>query len=573
MARTATGPPWSEVRAHAIGWMVAVLAIVAIWVDSPVLSRVVLGACAGFFVVLAIASRRRRADAVAFQQRFADLVHTIEGMPALAWTMHADGGTSFVSRRWLEYTGLSAEESERSRLWTVVHPDDRERAVASWHVAVAGGGPFESEVRFRRADGEYRWFLVRAVALRDDRGSIAKWCGVAADIEDRRRAEQALKRAEFYLADAQRLTHTGSWARGFGSEKYSWWSEETFRILGYDPRGPIPDLGELRGRVHPDDRARVVKERETAYRDRTDFENDYRFILADGTVKHIYVFGHLVVDEATGAGVEYVGTLIDVTERKRIEEERERIHRLQAELARVTRISTMGELTASLAHEVNQPIAAAMIDADACARWLNRAEPNLEKARTAAAQVVNHTTRAAEIVGRIRSLFRKGRSERERMDLNEVIGAMIALVRQEAIRHRVSIRTQLAKVPPVAGDRVQLQQVLLNLLINAIEATKDMEGAREIVVASRCDGDRPLVAVTDTGVGLPPGPERIFDAFFTTKPDGTGMGLAISRSIVESHGGRLWATANEGRGATFCFSLPPADELRSAAATEVERQT
>jgi C4-dicarboxylate-specific signal transduction histidine kinase len=248
--------------------------------------------------------------------------------------------------------------------------------------------------------------------------------------------------------------------------------------------------------------------------------------------------------------------LTDITDRKRAEES---LRQAQSDLARVNRVTTMGELTASLAHEVNQPIAAAVTNAKTCLRWLTRDQPDVEEARAAAMRIVNDGTRAAEIIKRIRLLFKKGTSERELVDINEVIQEMVVLLRGEAMRYSILVRTDLeAETLRVMADRVQLQQVLMNLMINGIDAMKDVVVTRELAIKSqRAENDQILVFVNDTGVGLPPQQvDKVFEAFFTTKPHGTGMGLAISRSIVESHGGRLWAANNSPRGASFCFALP-----------------
>ncbi len=283
-----------------------------------------------------------------------------------------------------------------------------------------------------------------------------------------------------------------------------------------------------------------------------------RILLPGGTVKYIHTVGHPVLN-ASGDLVEFVGTVIDVTERKRAEEERERLRQAQADLAHVNRVTTMGELTASLAHEVNQPIAAAVTNANTCVRWLAADTPNLEEARAAAMRIVKDGTRAAEIIKRIRLLFKKNTPERELVDVNEVIREMIVMLRTEATRYAISVRTQLAaELPPVMGDRVQLHQVMMNLIMNSIEAMKDVEGTRELAIKSqRSENEQLLVCVSDSGVGLPPQhADQVFDAFFTTKSHGTGMGLSISRSIVESHGGRLWAADNSPRGASFYLTLP-----------------
>ncbi len=249
-------------------------------------------------------------------------------------------------------------------------------------------------------------------------------------------------------------------------------------------------------------------------------------------------------------------------ERKHAEEAR---REAQAELARVSRVTTMGELTASLAHEVNQPIAAAVTNANTCLRWLAGGNPNLEEARAAAMRIAKDGTRAAEIINRIRLLFKKGTPQRELVDINEVIREMIVLLRSEAARHNILVGTELATdLPQVMGDRVQLQQVMMNLMINGIDAMKDADGTRNLAIKSqRVENERILVTVSDTGVGLPAQQaDQIFKAFFTTKPHGTGMGLSISRSIVESHDGRLWAAENSPRGANFCFTLPTKIEAK-----------
>ncbi|PYT49385.1 MAG: hypothetical protein DMG44_10970 [Acidobacteria bacterium] len=249
-------------------------------------------------------------------------------------------------------------------------------------------------------------------------------------------------------------------------------------------------------------------------------------------------------------------------ERKRAEEAS---RQAQADLAHVSRVTTMGELTASLAHEVNQPIGAAVTNANTCIRWLARDTPNVEEARAAAMRSAKDGMRAAEIVSRIRLLFKKGTPQREFVDINEVVREMIVLLRGEATRHNISVRTELAaELPPVLGDRVQLQQVLMNLMLNGMDATKDVDGTRELAIKSqRAENEQVVVTVSDTGVGLPAQQaDQIFKAFFTTKPHGTGMGLSISRSIVESHGGRLWATDNSPRGASFHFALPTKAEAK-----------
>jgi PAS domain S-box-containing protein len=351
----------------------------------------------------------------------------IETIPALAWTSLPDGSYDFVNRRWVEYTGLSLEHTEGAGPPTPFHPEDIHEHLYKWRSALATGETFENEARVRRAaDGEYRWFLIRGLPLRDEGGNIAKWYGTMTDIEDRKRAEEALRK-----------------------------------------------------------------------------EN--------------------------------------------------------ADLAHITRVVTMGEFAASIAHEVSQPLTAVITNADACLRWLAGSTPNLEKAREALGRVVRDGKLAGEVIAQTRALFRKTGIEKQRLDMNEAIEEILALTLGEVRTKRVALRTELApRLPSVLGDRVQLQQVMLNLIMNGIEAMSSIEDRpRELVIRTQeVEDDQVRVTVQDSGTGLDPqSMEQIFDTFYSTKREGMGMGLSISRSIVHDHGGRLWATVNEGSGATFQFTI------------------
>jgi len=451
------------------------------------------------------------------------------------------------------------EDTAGSGWQSVVHPEDVERHVEKWRASVATGEPFEDETRFRRSDGEYRWFLVRAVPLRDEHGNILKWYGKLTDIEDRKRAEEALRRSEAYLAEAQRLTHTGSWAYKPGGEAL-YWSEENFRIWGFDPQGRPPGLETVHQRMHPEDRDREVEYAKKATRAGRDFVQEFRIVLPDGTVRHIRSVGHLVLS-ASGELVEVLGTHVDVTERKRAEEA---LRQAQAALAHVTRLTTMGEMTASIAHEINQPLSGIVSNGSACLRWLAGNPPNLEEARDAARRIVRDGKRAGEVIARIRALAKKGGTPTGKLDINQTIREILALVGDEVKGKGAIVRTQFADdLSPVLGDRVQLQQVVLNLIMNGIEAMSSVEGRpRELVITTRnVEAGQVRVTIQDSGTGLEPqNLEKIFDAFYTTKPAGLGLGLSISRSIVQKHGGRLWATANDGPGTTFQFTVPKSDE-------------
>jgi PAS domain S-box-containing protein len=378
------------------------------------------------------------------------------------------------------------------------------------------------------------------------------------DVTAAKQAEEALRRSESYLADAQRLTRTGSWAWNVATRQSVYWSQENYRLFGFDPEAGIPSDEAFYQRIHPGDRDRVRREVFLERPDEgSDFDVDFRIVLPGGAVKYVRSTGH-PVRNISGDLLEYVGTSIDVTERKRAEEERERLRQVQADLAHLSRVTTMGELTASLAHEIRQPISAAVTNAKTCLRWLVRDAPDLAEASEAASRIVKDATRAADIISRISLLFKKGALQRDLVDVNEVIREMIVLLRSEANRYSISIRIELAEdLPMVMADRVQLQQVFMNLMLNGIDAMKGMTGEGELTIKSKADDGQVLVSVSDTGVGLPPEQaEQIFKAFFTTKDEGIGMGLPISRSIIESHGGHLYATGGSGRGATFQFTLP-----------------
>jgi PAS domain S-box-containing protein len=424
--------------------------------------------------------------------------------------------------------------------------------------------PFRDFVyKVQRIDGSLGFVSASGKPVFDAEGRFSGYRGVASDLTDRRRAEQALQRSESYLAEAQRLSHTGSWGWNVATREITHWSQEIYRLYGFDPEAGIPPFEAHLQRIHPEDRARLAEAFERAIGDGAELELVFRIVLPDGATKYIRKIGHPVY-AAVGEIVEFVGTDMDITERKRAEAEvregERRYRAVEMELAHANRVATMGQLSASIAHEVNQPIAAAITNAHSALRWLGARPPDLEEVRQALGRIVRDGNRAGDVIGRIRDLIRKAPPRKDGLEINEAILEVIALTRGEVVKNGVSVQTQLAEgLPLIQGDRVQLQQVILNLIVNAVEAMSGVgEGSRELLISTgKAESDGVLVAVRDSGPGLAPASlERLFGAFYTTKPGGLGMGLSICRSIIEAHGGRLWATANVPQGAVFQFTVP-----------------
>jgi len=377
------------------------------------------------------------------------------------------------------------------------------------------------------------------------------------EIAERRRVEEELRRSEAYLAQAQRLSHTGSWAWNASSGQVSF-SQEALRIYGLSSAQAVSAPDVVLREIFAEDRAALESYVTGAFRDRHDFEIDYRIGMRDGTVRYLHSVGRPVVN-GSGEVAELIGTTMDVTDRKLAEQD---LQEAKSQLAHVARVQAMGELTASIAHEINQPLAAVVANADACIRLLANETINMKELREAVGDIAEAGARAGDVIARIRAFLRKTPPAAGcRLNLNGVIQEVLDLTRSEIDRHEISVRCKLTRrLPEVQGDRVELQQVILNLVMNSVEAmSADTGRPRVLAIGSATAGDGAVeVTVSDSGIGLPAETSgRVFDAFFTTKPDGLGLGLAISRSIIESHGGRLWAVNSEGKaGATFRFTLP-----------------
>ena len=643
----------------------------------------------------------------------------VDSIPAPVAVMTPSGEVETVNKPNLEYFGKTLEDLKKWGSGDAVHPDDLPQAIEVWIEAIYSGQPYDVKQRLRRFDGVYRWFEVRGFPLRGPDGRILNWCVLLTDIDDQQRAEEALRRSEAHLSQAQRLAHVGSWVWQVAGRKTLYLSEEWYRIYGFDPNVGMPTWEERLQRVQPEDRAKWQAVINRAIDEKSDYDLEFRILLPDGAVRYVHSVGQPVFG-SSGELVQFVGVSMDVTERKQADEafrlivagtaattgndffqslvkhmaqvlraryafvttcddgkhartlafwkgdgfgenfdfdvadtpcervlhgevchyrqalqglfprdklladwqvgsylgvpmldrsnrvighlailddkpmeadsraidllkifasraaaelnrqkaedelqaaleERERMREELARLVHLNRVSTMGELAASLAHEIKQPISAAMTDARTCSRWITRDHPDLAEAQAAASRVVKDVARASEIIGRVGSLFKKDSLRREEVDINELIQEMIALLRSEASKHSILIDSDFwVDLPPMMADRVQLQQVLMNLMLNGIEAMKSMNTPGKLKIKSQQDDSgQLLISVTDTGVGIPAEKlDQIFNPFFTSKPEGTGMGLPISRSIIQSHGGRLWADPNPESGSIFRFTLP-----------------
>ena len=669
------------------------------------------GRITGWYVLLIdIDDRKRAENAILASER--NLNQIINTIPVLAWSTLPDGSADFFNQHYLDFVGLSPEQASGWGWTAALHPDDANGLAATWASIMASEAPGETEARMRRHDGEYRWFLFRAHPLRDESGNIVKWYGTNTDIDDRKRAEaqrdltieelqakqelldlaqksagamafdwhiqeeinywspeqealfglapgtfdgtyrtwkkmmyapdwptvveaiehahqtgkvtaeyrvvwpdgslhwlstngrmffddqgqplrmvgftsnvtrrklveEELRRSEAFLAEGQHLARMGNFSWRVATEELTW-SEQLYRIFEFETGVPMT-LELIATRVHPEDIGLLHDMVDRAQRGVSDFEYEHRLLMPDNSIKHLHLIAHGTRDEQ--GRLEYIGAVQDVTQRRFSEEA---LNEARSELARVARAMSLGVLTASIAHEVNQPLSGIITNASTCVRMLDADPPNVDGARETARRTIRDGHRAADVIKRLRALFSKKDATIEPVDLNEAAREVIALSLSELQKGRVILQTELTDgLPPVTGDRVQLQQVILNLLLNASDAMSGVEDRpRKLVIRTeRDEGDCVRLSVQDTGVGFDPQVlGRLFEAFYTTKSNGMGIGLSVSRSIIESHHGRLWASPNDGAGVTFSFSIPHASRdvmdassmgaIRTSALTDAER--
>ena len=480
-----------------------------------------------------------------------ELQLTIDSIPAMVSTYRPDGVHSYVNKIWTDYVGMTLKEAVSDRGNSLFHSDDPERAL--WRACLQSGEPLSTEAPIRGADGMFRWYSIRRVPLRNEEGKIVKWYSIGFNIEDRKRAENALQRSEAYLAEAQKLSRTGSFAWDTAGDEH-FWSDETFLILGFD-RAVRPSIDLSLQRVHPDDRNLMQQGLSSASDGSRELDSEVRLLMSDEQIKHVRVVARRL---AYGSDKErVVGALMDITGARKSQQA---LLAAQSALAHASRVATLGEISATIAHEVNQPLAAIVANGQACLRFLHHDDPDLDDVRGAVEWIVKDGNRAADVIQRVRSLMKKADTRMLPLDINVAIQEVAALLQRELTAQNVELRLELQPgMPAVVADRVQIQQVIINLVMNGIEAMQATDRSRILVIQSRPDeASRILVAVKDCGAGLDEAAaDRVFEAFFSTKPGGLGMGLSICRSIVEVHGGRLWATGNgRGPGATFQFALP-----------------
>jgi PAS domain S-box-containing protein len=478
-----------------------------------------------------------------------------------SWAMNPSGFFDHWSHELFQMYGLDPHKRAPTleQYLALVHPQDRDFMAETIRRMRARRCGCDVKKRIIRPDGELRYIRCVGIPVIED-DVLKGFLGTAMDVTEQELLTRELERRQAYLAEAQKLTHTGSFVWDIGTGTAEYLSDEWYSIYGFE-RGDEHAWETRLERLHADDRNKWQAAVDRAIAEKSDYDLEKRIVLPNGETRYLHALGHPVLNSA-GEAVQFMGTVTDITERKRAQQEHERLRELEADLAHLNRLSIMGELAASLAHEIKQPIGAARNNARAALNFLDRRPPDIGEVKEALDCVVGDTDRAGQIVDRILDHIKKEPPRTDIFDVNEAVSEVIALARIEAAGNGVSVQTGFTEgLSPVEGDRVQVQQVALNLILNAVEAMSSVvEGPRELLISTeRRPGGGVVIAVRDSGPGIDPEHlERVFEAFYTTKSGGLGMGLSICRSIIDVHGGRLWATANQPRGAVFQFTLPGA---------------
>jgi PAS domain S-box-containing protein len=497
-----------------------------------------------------IDDQKRAQDEVrANELRLREMTETI---PEMLWSATSEGAIDYCNARFLEYTGFSAGDLMADGWQRTIHPDDASRVAPVWTSSVRTGAPYRVEVRtFHAADRTYRWCLVSALPLLDQQGRILKWHGTIQDVHDWKLADEKVRRSEALLAESQRLSLTGSFMWRLETREITW-SKELYRIFEFD-EAAIVTFERISTRIHPEDLPMFKEQVERTRQEAGDLEFELRLQMPDRSIKYLNIVAY---NRDVGDEPEYIGAVQDVTQRRLSEDA---LTKARSDLAHVVRVTSFGVMTASIAHEVNQPLSGIITNASTCVRMLDANPPNLDGARETAKRTIRDGNRASDIIARLRTLYSKKEPLLEPMDLNEATREVIALLRSELQRSGVILQHEFADwLPIVQGDRVQLQQVIVNLVRNASDAMHDIEDRpRRLLIRTEHIDENVCVTVQDSGIGFDPAMvDRLFESFYTTKPEGMGIGLSVSRSIIEAHGGRLWVIANEGPGSTFAFSVP-----------------
>ncbi|WJK12204.1 PAS domain-containing sensor histidine kinase [Pseudomonas fluorescens] len=501
----------------------------------------------------------------------------IDSIPAMVAFMTPSGELEQVNRQIMDYIGAPLHELKKWQASETVHPDDLPSVIAAWMHSVDTGAPYEIEHRIRRADGVYRWFHVRGLPIRDSEGAITRWCVLQVDIDERRRDKVLIANALAEVsASEERLRGIIDAVPGFV------WSASPEGSVGFvnqrwcDYTGMSLEQACGHGwtaSIHPDDAPGLAVYWQGILQSGNAGEYEARLKRFDGVYRWFLIRAVPQRDD-TGKLVRWYGENTDIEDRKRAEV---LLSKARSELTHLARVASLGAVTASIAHEVNQPLAGIITNASTCLRMLGADPPNVDGARETARRTIRDGNRAADVINRLRALFSKKSITIEDVNLNDAAREVIAMLLGELQRNGVVLHPQFAEaLPLVRGDRVQLQQVILNLIMNAAEAMSAIHGRpRQLIVSTGLAPDESVyLAVKDSGNGVDPQDiERIFNAFYTTKSSGMGVGLSISRSIIERHDGKLWASANDGPGATFTFAIPNSTDLPQTANRDLTDRT